>query len=59
MRRAKRELIQAIIWTQEYVQMSAIEGWSWYDVLRKYAPRDAERLRREWERHENKSRPGR
>jgi len=51
-RKANRELIQAIVWTQEYAQLPAIEGWSWYDALVKYAPGQAERLRLEWERDE-------
>ena len=32
------DLINAIRLTQEYSQLPAVEGWSWYDALKKYAP---------------------
>ena len=32
------DLINAIRLTQEYSQLPAVEGWSWYDALNKYAP---------------------
>lgn len=46
--RAIRELTEAIRLTVEYVgtdTLPAIEGWSWYDAMCKYAPEDAERLK--------------
>ena len=36
--RAKADLIEAIRLTQEYIQLPAVEGWSWYDALRRNAP---------------------
>lgn len=45
------ELLEAIRKTQEYIQLPALEGWTWYNAYRKYRPKDAERLRVEWERH--------
>lgn len=44
-------LLEAIRLTQEYAQLPAIPGWSWYDAYRYHRPEDAERLRQEWERH--------
>ena len=35
---ANKELIRAIRLTQEYIQLPAVDGWSWYDALKKYAP---------------------
>lgn len=42
---AKKELIDAIRWTVEYVgndTLPAINGWSWFDALREHAPEDAQ-----------------
>lgn len=47
------ELLEAIRLTQEYAQLPALPGWTWYDTYRRWRPEDAERLRREWERHED------
>lgn len=47
------ELLEAIRLTQEYCQLPALPGWTWYDVYSKWRPEDAERLRVEWERHED------
>ena len=41
-------LLEAIRLTQEYVQLPAVDGWSWWDVYRRHRPRDANRLRRDW-----------
>lgn len=41
--------LEAIRLTQEYAQLPAIEGWTWFDFYRKHRPEDAERLRHEWE----------
>ena len=41
------ELTEAIRLTVEYVgieMLPPIEGWSWFDALRKYAPDDAQRF---------------
>ena len=43
--------LEAIRLTQEYVQLPCVDGWSWWDFYRTHRPEDAERLRREWERH--------
>ena len=43
------ELLEAIRLTQEYAQLPALEGWTWYDTYRKYRPKDAERLRAYWQ----------
>lgn len=43
------ELCEAIRLTVEYVGTSMlppIEGWSWFDALKKYAPEDAEKFKR-------------
>lgn len=42
-------LLEAIRLTQEYAQLPAVEGWSWYDAYRELRPDDARRLQREWE----------
>lgn len=46
---AKRELIEAIRLTQEYTSLPALEGWTWYDVLRKHDPDLAFYLKKQWE----------
>lgn len=43
LRKARRDLAQAIVHTREYVDVDGkllppIEGWSWYDALREHAP---------------------
>lgn len=43
-------LLEAIRLTQEYAQLPALPGWSWFDIYRELRPDDAERLHREWER---------
>lgn len=45
LKKAVEELTEAIRLTQEYIDLPALEGWSWYDALKKYAPEKAERLR--------------
>jgi hypothetical protein len=47
-RRKSEEALEAIRFTQEYAQLPAIDGWSWWDVYRKYRPEDAVRLHHEW-----------
>lgn len=46
------ELLEAIRLTQEYAQLPALDGWSWWDVYSRHRPGDAQRLRAEWERHD-------
>lgn len=44
---AIRELTEAIRLTVEYVgndTLPALEGWSWFDALRKYDPESAQRF---------------
>lgn len=42
------DLCDAIRLTAEYANLPAVEGWSWYDALRKHAPDAAERARVAW-----------
>lgn len=44
-------LLEAIRLTQEYAQLPAIAGWSWYDAYRAHRPEDAGRLHAEWLEH--------
>lgn len=44
------DLVDAIRLTQEYAQLPAISGWSWYDALARHAPDVAAQLRADWER---------
>lgn len=44
-------LLEAIRLTQEYAQLPAVDGWSWFDAYRSRRPEDAERLRQEWLGH--------
>jgi hypothetical protein len=42
---AIHELCEAIRFTVEYVgndMLPAVEGWSWFDALKKYAPESAQ-----------------
>ncbi|HMM95310.1 hypothetical protein [Phycicoccus sp.] len=50
--RAVHELTEAIRHTVEYVGVEGlppIDGWSWYDAMRKYAPDTAAEFLREWQ----------
>lgn len=56
-----RELAEAIRFTVEYIGIETlppIEGWSWYDALKKYAPEDAERFRKESVKRSERNRLG-
>lgn len=53
---AIEELTEAIRLTQEYIQLPAEEGWSWYDALKKYAPEKADYLRAQWDHPTNVTR---
>ena len=47
LQRANEELIQAIVFTRQYIgkeRMPAVEGWSWYDALKKHAPDELNEL---------------
>lgn len=49
LRTAFADLVDAIRLTQEYTQLPALEGWSWYDALTRHAPDVAEKLRSAWQ----------
>lgn len=56
-----RRLTEAIRLTVEYVgtdTLHALEGWSWYEALQRYAPEDAARFKEAYER-EHGQRPRR
>lgn len=45
-----QELVDALVWSAEYAHLPAVEGWSWYDALKKHAPAALESfIRREKE----------